>query len=60
MKRKCLVVRVPAENDRRQVYLELTDSGTAILEKLVWAHREELRNMTVQFNQMSGYLHQEE
>jgi DNA-binding MarR family transcriptional regulator len=40
-----LVVRRQDTKDRRQVYLALTARGTAVLEKLSAAHKEELRRV---------------
>ena len=37
-----LVERTPALNDRRQVYISLTEHGLSVLERLSKAHREEL------------------
>jgi DNA-binding MarR family transcriptional regulator len=43
-----LVVRRPDTADRRQVYLALTPRGTAVLQRLSAAHREELRRVAPQ------------
>ncbi len=40
-----LVERIQDEDDRRQVFIRLTDKGINILESLANIHREELRNM---------------
>lgn len=39
---KGLIGRIPGETDRREVLVELTRSGEAILRRLTLAHREEL------------------
>jgi DNA-binding MarR family transcriptional regulator len=43
-----LIDRSPGQNDRRQVFISLTDHGLSILEKLSSIHREELRRLTPQ------------
>lgn len=40
-----LVERIPNEDDRRQVFITLTDKGIGVLESLASIHREELRHM---------------
>lgn len=40
-----LVERIPNEEDRRQVFISLTDKGGRVLESLASIHREELRQM---------------
>lgn len=40
-----LVERIPNEDDRRQVFITLTDKGIRVLESLAGIHREELRHM---------------
>jgi len=40
-----LVERIPNEDDRRQVFITLTDKGIRMLESLASIHREELRHM---------------
>src|SRR4051812_47540729 len=40
-----LVLREPAINDRRQVYVMLSGRGAAMLDRLTAAHREELRRI---------------
>jgi len=40
-----LVTREPATEDRRQVYVALTERGAAMLERLTAAHRTELRRI---------------
>jgi DNA-binding MarR family transcriptional regulator len=37
-----LVARVAGKRDRRQVHVELTAGGAAVLDRLAWLHREEL------------------
>jgi DNA-binding MarR family transcriptional regulator len=43
MEAKGLVVRVPGETDRREVYVRLTPRGSRLLRTLTVIHREELR-----------------
>src|SRR5215469_9396139 len=43
MEAKELVVRVPGETDRREVYVRLTPRGSRLLRALTMLHREELR-----------------
>ena len=43
MQVKGLVVRVPGETDRREVYVRLTPRGSRILRALTMLHRKELR-----------------
>ena len=45
-----LIDRSPGQNDRRQVFISLTDHGLSILEKLSSIHREELRRLTPQLH----------
>jgi DNA-binding MarR family transcriptional regulator len=40
-----LVKRIPNAEDRRQVFIGLTEKGFAVLESLANTHREELRSM---------------
>lgn len=40
-----LIVRVPGVEDRRQVYIKLTQHGSEILEQLSGAHRAEIRRL---------------
>lgn len=40
-----LVRRMPGEADQRQVYVTLTESGSAMLDQLSAAHRDELRRI---------------
>lgn len=44
-----LLVRQQGPHDRRQVCLALTSRGSAVLEKLSTAHKEELRRLAPQF-----------
>jgi DNA-binding MarR family transcriptional regulator len=46
-----LVVRTPASEDRRQVYISLTPGGEALLEQLSAVHREELRQLAPQLRE---------
>jgi DNA-binding MarR family transcriptional regulator len=43
-----LIVRVPAQNDRRKVLISLTERGLAILGRLSHIHGEELKRLTPQ------------
>jgi DNA-binding MarR family transcriptional regulator len=45
-----LVTREPASDDRRQVYVALTERGAAMLEQLTSAHREELLRIGPEIN----------
>jgi DNA-binding MarR family transcriptional regulator len=40
-----LIVREPGIEDRRQVYIKLTDHGSKVLEQLAGAHRAEIRRL---------------
>ncbi len=40
-----LVARESGRRDRRQVFVELTEAGAAVLERLSAAHRDELRRI---------------
>jgi DNA-binding MarR family transcriptional regulator len=40
-----LVVRQPGTEDRRQVYIKLTNHGLKVLELLAGAHRDEIRRL---------------
>jgi DNA-binding MarR family transcriptional regulator len=51
-----LVKREPATEDRRQVYVALTRRGSEMLEQLSEAHREELRRIGPQLNQLLDQL----
>jgi DNA-binding MarR family transcriptional regulator len=51
-----LVRREPARLDRRQVYIQLTPRGTAILEQLTTAHRDELRRLRPQLHALLDRL----
>ncbi len=47
-----LVKRIPNAEDRRQVFIGLTDKGIRVLESLATIHRQELRNMGPQLCNM--------
>ncbi|OGO60529.1 MAG: MarR family transcriptional regulator [Chloroflexi bacterium RBG_19FT_COMBO_49_13] len=47
-----LVERIPNEEDRRQVFIGLTNKGVGLLESLSSMHREELRHMGPQLCSM--------
>ena len=40
-----LIAREQGINDRRQVYVKLTDHGSKVLEQLVGVHRAEIRRL---------------
>jgi DNA-binding MarR family transcriptional regulator len=42
-----LVVREPSSEDRRRVYVRLTEYGTELLEQLANIHKQELKHMGV-------------
>lgn len=44
------VIREPASEDRRQVFVSLTPQGAALLEQLSVVHREELRRIKPQLD----------
>lgn len=45
-----LVLRVPAEDDRRRVYIEITDAGTAIVSATVQKHDAALAAALAEFD----------
>lgn len=45
LEEKGFVVRRPGVEDRRQVFISVTDAGNQILDKLAHTHREELRRI---------------
>jgi DNA-binding MarR family transcriptional regulator len=45
-----LVVREPAQTDRRQVYVAITEHGAEVLGRLAAVHRDELRHSGPQIN----------
>lgn len=47
-----LAARQPSENDRRQVYVSLSEHGLALLAQLSAAHREELRRLAPQLRKL--------
>lgn len=51
LEKQGLVMRRAGEEDRRQVFVQLTPQGKELLEKLVLAHREELRHLWPQLEQ---------
>jgi len=51
-----LVERQNSEEDRRRVYVTLTQHGEALLEKLSAVHKQELRRVGPQLNQMIEVL----
>ena len=51
-----LVVRENSEEDHRRVYVTMTRHGEAILEKLSAVHKQELRRIGPQLNQMIDIL----
>jgi DNA-binding MarR family transcriptional regulator len=50
--RQALVAREPAQKDARKVYLRLTAKGDRVLERLAEVHREELRRIGPQLEQL--------
>jgi DNA-binding MarR family transcriptional regulator len=50
--RQALVAREPSPEDRRKVYLRLTAKGDKVLEKLAEVHREELRRIGPQLEEL--------
>ncbi len=40
-----LVARAPSGQDRRQVFVQLTQRGDNVLERLSWAHKKQLKRM---------------
>lgn len=51
-----LLTREPAEDDRRQVYVRLAPAGLELLARLSSAHKEELRRIGPQLNEMLLHL----
>ncbi|HEY1408574.1 MAG TPA: MarR family transcriptional regulator [Promineifilum sp.] len=51
-----LVVREPGMEDRRQVYVSLTEQGKEVLARLTATHREELRRVGPQLNLLLDQL----
>jgi len=47
-----LIARISNEQDRRQVFIGLTDKGVRVLESLASVHRDELRHMGPQLCSM--------
>jgi len=45
LEKENLAVRVPSAQDRRQVFIRLTQRGERILERLAAVHREQLRRI---------------
>jgi DNA-binding MarR family transcriptional regulator len=56
MERQGLVVRHSSTTDGRQVWVELTDSGRAILDGLASVHREELRRVRPELEKLLNRL----
>lgn len=54
--RRGFVTRVRGETDRREVLIELTRSGEALLRRLTVAHREELQNAGTELSKALGAL----
>lgn len=54
--RQDLVARRASLEDRRQVYVLLTEHGTQVLQDLAWVHREELRRLEPRISEMGSYL----
>ena len=51
-----LVVRVPSEEDRRQVLIQLNSRGEEILQKLASVHREQLKRIGPEITRLLGRL----
>jgi DNA-binding MarR family transcriptional regulator len=51
-----LAVRQGSESDRRVVHVVLTDNGYALLEKLAYAHREQLSRLAPEMMERLGSL----
>ena len=47
-----MVSRSPSDKDRRQVLIQLTRRGENVLEKLSFAHQEQLKNLGPEINQL--------
>ncbi len=47
-----LVERTPSKDDRRQVFVQLTEHGSSVLEKLSTVHKQELRRLSPQLQQL--------
>jgi DNA-binding MarR family transcriptional regulator len=54
-----LMVREPGTEDRRQVYIRLTDHGSKVLEQLAGAHRAEIRRLGPHLKSLLSSLMQE-
>lgn len=54
-----LIVRSQSENDRREVYLALTERGAELLERLAAVHKEELRHIAPQLSTILEALEEE-
>lgn len=52
LSRQRLVSREPAPEDRRKVYLRLTAKGARVLDRLAEVHREELRRIGPQLEEL--------
>ncbi len=51
-----LVVRESSEKDHRQVYVTLTERGSNLLEQLAATHKQELKRVGPQLNQLLAIL----
>ncbi len=51
-----LMRREPSESDRRSVYVTLSPKGLDVLEKLSAIHKQELRRMLPELQQLTGIL----
>jgi DNA-binding MarR family transcriptional regulator len=54
-----LMMREPGTEDRRQVYIRLTDHGSKVLEQLAGAHRAEIRRLGPNLKSLLSSLMQE-
>jgi len=55
-----LIKRERSEDDRRQVYVRLTERGTEVLERLTASHKEELRRIVPQLKLLTERLRGED
>ncbi len=51
-----LVIRESSEKDHRQVYVTLTERGSDLLEQLAATHKQELKRVGPQLNQLLAIL----
>jgi len=51
-----LVSRAPSTEDRRRIFIQLTNGGESVLEKLTSVHRQQLRRMGPDFSRLLKQL----